>query len=106
MKISFDLDGTYTEYPETFDDLAAMLQAAGHEVGILTARPFDDEHYEELGFVPDFEYYLGLPDGKYTETEKCLEKSVKIQQEEIDMHYDDEADLFPDYMNTVIIEIT
>ena len=113
-KISFDLDGTYLEYPDTFDAMAVMLQASGHEVGILTARSEDlpDGHpeaknggYVEVGFEPDFEYYLGLKDDENTPQEKAMEKTIMIQQENIDIHYDDEYQVFPDYIKEQIIEI-
>lgn len=104
LKISIDIDGTYTEYPDTFDALAVMLQMSGHEVGILTARD-KEENYLEVGFEPDFEYYLGLKDDEFSEPEKCMEKTVKIQEEEIDLHFDDEYELFPDYIKDQVIEI-
>lgn len=105
MKISIDLDGTYLEYPDIFDSLASMLQMSGHEVGILTARPDTEEDHVDTGFEPDFEYYLALKDEDYSEQEKCMEKTLWIQKEEIDLHFDDEYEMFPDYIKDQVIDI-
>ena len=105
MKFSIDLDGTYLEYSDTFDAMAAMLQMSGHEVGILTARADDEEGHVEVGFDPDFEYYLGLKDDDHTPQDKAMEKTMMIQAEDIDLHFDDEFEMFPDYIKGQIIEI-
>ena len=106
MKISFDIDGTYTEYPRIFDSLAFMLQMAGHEVGILSGRKDNeaDEDHEtvDFGFEPDFEYYLDT-DPDDDPASRSMEKSTKIQEEDIDMHYDDEAEYFPNYVTILKI---
>ncbi len=98
MKIAFDIDGTYLEYPEVFDELALMLQDSGHEVGFLTGRDVSEEI--ETGFEPDFKYYLGL-DKEETPDERCMAKATKMLEEGIDMTYDDEADFFPDYVMVI-----
>ena len=100
MKISFDLDGTYFEYPETFDSLAEMLQGSGHEVGILTNRPEEDL---DLGFEPDFTFFLGLHEDDYSVDERCMEKAQKMMEEDIEIHYDDEAEYFPSYVTVIEI---
>jgi len=104
MRISFDVDGTYSDYQDEFDSLALMLQQSGHEVGFLSGRSEDNPAGDEfeLGFVPDFEYYLGLDDD-LTKQEKCLEKATKMTEEDIDLHFDDQEP-FPNYVNVIHIE--
>jgi len=105
MKISFDVDGTYSEYQDEFDSLALMLQQSGHEVGFLTGRDEEESPIEkdfELGFEPNFTYYLGL-DPDETSDSRCMAKAQKMMEEGIDCHYDDEEP-FPDYVFVIHIE--
>ncbi|MDE2233375.1 MAG: hypothetical protein KGJ90_04675 [Patescibacteria group bacterium] len=101
MIISFDLDGTYLAHPEVFDQLADMLQESGHEVGILTNRHENDR--PEIGFDTDFEFFLGQDSDKMDVQERCMGKAETMMIEGIDLHYDDEADFFPDYVNVIKI---
>ena len=101
MKFSFDLDGTYLDYPEMFDGYAFILQSSGHEVGILTNRP--DGNGIDYGFEPDFEIYLGNHEDDTTPQERAFSKTEAMLENGIDQHYDDEADMFPDYVNVISI---
>jgi hypothetical protein len=103
MKFSFDLDGTYLEHEDAFDELAAMLQMSGHEVGILTNREDKPDNHVELGFEPDFEHYLGTPEDEDPAT-RAMAKAELMLQEGIDIHYDDEAAYFPDYVTVIEID--
>ena len=97
MKISIDIDNCFLEYPVTFANMAKMFQKSGHHVGILTGRSPSNKvnHY---GFKPDFEYYLGS-------LESGVEmKTRKIMQENIDIHFDDQADEFR--KDLTVIKIT
>lgn len=105
MKISIDLDGTYLEYPDMFDEMAAVLQMSGHEVGILSNRNDDEESHVELGFEPDFEFYLSQDETEFTDYERAQGKLDKMVEEDIDIHYDDEAEFFSDDTEKIIIEI-
>jgi hypothetical protein len=105
MKISFDVDGTYSEYQDEFDSLANMLQNSGHEVGFLTNRSPDEDVQEEfeLGFVPDFVIYLATePDA--TDDVRSMEKAEMMRSEGIDIHFDDKAEWFPDYVTVIKVE--
>lgn len=103
LKVSIDVDGTYLEYPDAFDALAIMLQDSGLEVGILSNRPESEALTEnDLGFEPDFEFYLGQPLEEAPQV-RAMAKAEKMMQEGIDLHFDDEHEYFPEYVNVVPI---
>lgn len=92
MKISFDLDGTLLAHQAYFRLLMRVLQADGHQVGILTGHAHDSEpsvreRLAAAGFpAPDF-YYGRLPeDIPYN---GAIAKSRWIRTQQIDYHYDD-----------------
>lgn len=96
MKISYDIDGTFAKYPETFLKMKEMLKASGHEVGILTGRMMKDclnvvEKLEDWDFIiTDEENYT--VDGKFKltmEEHAKLWKARMIKEHNITIHYDD-----------------
>ncbi len=90
MKISFDWIGTYTEHKPFFDAMAIAMQKEGHQVGIITGerearRP---EIERSLGFVPDF---FNLWGDYETIANGALWKCQRMDEQDVYMHYDDEA---------------
>lgn len=92
MKFSFDLDGVCYERPEVFAAIAHALQAAGHEVGILSGHRHG--HWErtkaklsDLGF-PEMDFFFGRrPEDM--DKNGAVRKSQVIEDEDIALHFDD-----------------
>lgn len=92
MRISIDVDGVLTKYPGLFDLLARRLRGAGHQVGILSSR-----------------YKNGIPNEKFWD---FVYKDVPLQDkwmtmvaEKVDLHFDDQADQFPEESKGRVIKI-
>lgn len=92
MKFSFDLDGVCYERPEVFAAIAHALQAAGHEVGVLSGHRQESgdrvlAKLERLGF-PRMDFYFGRrPEDM--DKNGAVRKSQVIAEEGIDLHFDD-----------------
>ena len=90
MKISIDLDGCLWHHQAFFRDLMRGMQAAGHQVGILTSHKTihmmaDLALLEKRGFPqPDFFYdrVTGVTDYAAYKTHIILEHSI-------DLHFED-----------------
>lgn len=97
MKISFDLDGTFLNYPDQLGSIAIMYQKWGHTIGVLSARNPTDIGVMFQGFPWDF--IIGCTDNSFmTSDDKNAEwKSQQVQENNIDIHYDDLADLIDTY---------
>jgi hypothetical protein len=98
VKVSIDLDGTLFAHPEFFVLVGTLLQAAGHQVGILTGHKADAEEHDRkklavLGFTPDF--YLGRTEA-YMPLNGAHFKSDMIREHNIDIHFDDLDYCHPD----------
>lgn len=92
MKISLDLDGTCLEQQEFFKELMRLFLEAGHGVGILTGHRQDSENRDreklaELGF-PSPSFYFGRTED-YMHLNGAHYKSMVIEREGIDIHFDD-----------------
>ena len=93
MKVSIDLDGTLWQHMGFFRALMQSMQSQGHRVGILTGH--DDRIREQdvalmvaRGFPrPDF--YFGKQTLADLESNGSHFKARIIQQEAIDIHFDD-----------------
>jgi len=91
VKVSIDLDGTFYAHTAFFVAMATAMQAAGHEVGILTGHGVASEgHVRErcagYGFNPDF--YLGRT-AEYVGLNGSYFKRDMIREHAIDYHFDD-----------------
>ena len=92
MKISIDLDGTLWHHMSLFRGFMGLMQAAGHEVGILTGH---HEHSQgpdvalmiARGF-PEPSFYLGKTDSDMNQN-GAVSKSRLIVEAGIDAHFDD-----------------
>lgn len=89
MKVSIDLN-TYKEYRLFFDTLADAMQKQGHSVGIITGHRETEREkiMEELYFEPDFMYLWGETE---TIANANLWKCEKMDQEDVFVHFDEEA---------------
>lgn len=92
MKFSFDLDGVCYERPEVFAAMARALQAAGHEVGVLSGHRQESGErvlakLESLGF-PRMDFYFGRRPGDMDKN-GAVRKSRVIAAEGIALHFDD-----------------
>lgn len=92
MKISIDLDGTLLEKREFFAEFMRLFIDAGHEVGILTGHRQDREEKDreklrELGF-PSPSFYFGRTE-EYMPLNGAHYKTMVIEREGIDLHFDD-----------------
>jgi len=91
MKISIDFDGTLWQHQDFFATLMKAMQAAGHEVGILTGHHMKTKSDDinlmlSRGFVePDF--YIGRPND--SEEHGGTFKPRMIKEHSIDYHFDD-----------------
>ena len=110
MTISIDLIGAYYEHKEFFDELAKCFQKAGHRVGIITGErevdPYTgasnrERYLRELGFKPDF-FYLWGPTETIANGEAW--KVQRMMQEEVAVHFDDDADKMKKYTDLWIIK--
>lgn len=92
MKVSIDFDGTLWSRMAFFRLLMVALQSGGHQVGMLTGHRQDAEERDvalmiSRGFPkPDF-YFGRTPD--YMHLNGAHYKSMIIEREGIDMHFDD-----------------
>lgn len=92
MKISIDLDGTLWNHMNLFRTLMKLMQADGHQVGILTGHQHESAEDDTKllvanGFpAPDF-YFGRLPED--LPFNGAISKSRWILREGIDYHYDD-----------------
>ena len=96
MRVSFDLDGTAWRYRPIFAALAKALQAAGHEVGVITAHDpalftEDKRLWKARGFPePHFFYNLGdIRDAGIEWLEPRTSKLAFARLKQIDVHIDD-----------------
>jgi hypothetical protein len=92
VKISIDLDCTLWHHQNFFRALIPAMQAAGHQVGILTShkiihRPADLALLRERGF-PEPNFYLGRALDSKGEDYAIL-KARAIRENGVDMHFDD-----------------
>ena len=110
MNISFDLEGCYWEHKVFFDDMAKGMQKLGHKVGIIAGEraidPFSgkdrvEELKKDLGFKPDFIHLWGENE---TISNGNLWKVEKIVQEEVLVHFDDDATELKKYTDRWIIK--
>lgn len=110
MKISIDWVGSYLEHKIFFDELARAMQAAGHKVGIVTGEreidPFTGadkrkQILESLNFTPDFMYLWGANESIANGN---LWKCQKLDQEDILIHFDDDAAEMKRYTGRWIIK--
>ena len=90
MKISIDLDGCLWHYQTFFRDLMSGMQAAGHQVGILTShkfihQPADRALLAARGF-PEPDFYIGRLNG-VVDYAAC--KVHFILTLGIDLHFED-----------------
>ena len=90
MKISIDLDGCLWHHQTFFREFMRAMQAAGHQVGILTSHknihePADRALLEKRGFpAPDF--YIGRTNGIKN---YAAYKAHIILASGIDLHFED-----------------
>lgn len=103
MKISLDLDGTCYYKPAFFKELMRLFLSAGHEVGILTGHRQSSAERDiaklvEAGF-PRPSFYFGRTED-YMSLNGAHYKSMIIDREGIDIHFDDY-----DYGNTDTIRL-
>ncbi len=92
MKISTDLDGTCFYKPEFFKELMRLFIQAEHEVGILTGHRQSSEEKDvnkliSAGF-PKPSFYFGRTED-YMHLNGAHYKSMIIEREKIDIHFDD-----------------
>jgi len=90
MRISFDIGGVLSKYPDTFRDLIATLRRGGAEVFVITDIP-DRETARSLvidnGFAVPAEHVLCADYAAHGD--RCKEELIRRLQ--IDMHFDDYA---------------
>ena len=104
MKISFDLDDTLLKYPNELLSFGLFMQKMGHQVGLLSGKAVWDIEQniipalQRVGFIPNF--YIGAdnegidPGPEVTQEEKERDwKPKKIIEHNIDIHFDNCADL-------------
>lgn len=94
MKFSIDIDGTLLAHPKFFEVFIRAMRNMGHQVGVLSGRPDS-----MMSSVTEWfnEHNVGEPDFCFMrsqEVEKATPngahfKSMIIQQESIDFHFDD-----------------
>ncbi len=101
MKISIDIDDTYTKDPECFERLIVLLKNAGHRVGALTGRtpdtiPGDNWDFKIGGY--DLEKW---PHG--TDEERSIGKGHLMRDNQINIHFDNQADWFDD--DLIVVKI-
>lgn len=103
--------GCYTEHKEFFDEMAKAMQAQGHEVGIIsgdrekdpyTKKDKKQEITDSLGFKPDFIIlwgeYESIGNGS-------MWKANKLIENEIGMHFDDDATELKKYTDLWIVKV-
>ena len=113
MKIAVDYDGTWMEWQNAYSALINGLKAQGHEVGIITGRKQDTYEVDlarltKAGVYPDFFYNTVdfTPAERefsyWTESNQitaesniavCIFKARMCKERDIDVLFDDAADL-------------
>lgn len=92
MKISFDLDGTFFSHPDLLGSIAVVLKKWGCEVGVLSSR----NEPEIRGIFKDFpwDFIHGCSDNSFmhSDEDNAKWKSEQVQEQGIDIHFDDLAD--------------
>ena len=100
MNISLSINGCYWEHKIYFDEMARAMQAAGHKVGVIagmrvkeylgTGKVRDNVAMleKDLGFKPDFMHLWGENE---TIANGNLWKCEKMDQEDVLVHFDDDA---------------
>ncbi len=91
MKISLDFDGTTWQHQEFFKAFMRAMQAAGHQVGMLTghhehSKDKDIKLMMSRGF-PKPDFWIGRPNG--TRWQGGSYKPRMIEKHNIDYHFDD-----------------
>ncbi len=91
MKISLDFDGTTWQHQEFFIAFMNAMQAAGHEIGMLTghhqhSKDKDIALMVSRGF-PKPDFFIGRPDGSHWHGGSF--KPRMIEEHNIDYHFDD-----------------
>jgi hypothetical protein len=90
MTVSFDYDGCYKEHKSFFDDMANAMQKAGHRVGMVTGEREAKREFlmGQLGFKPDF---MRLWGDFETISSGAQWKIERLAEEEVNVHFDDDA---------------
>lgn len=113
MTISFSFAGCYHEHSDFFNDMAKAMQAHGHRVGIITGGVRDgskdqphvytkDEMMKQIGFTPDFVYVWGQFE---TISNGNIWKVERIEYENVDIHFDDDATEMKKYTSRRILKV-
>lgn len=92
LKISFDIGGVISKYPELFRKVITVMKSGGAEVFVLTDMADREKTLSLLktnGIILDDAHVLTADYG--AEGEAC--KDILIQEHQIDIHVDD----FPAY---------
>ena len=95
MKIAIDLDNTITEFPEFFSIFSRAMRREGCRVHIVTNRPegTENEIVNELN-----EYRIS-----YDEIQITADKAAYIQDQQIDIFFDDTDEYFIDLPESVAV---
>jgi len=103
MNISLDWGGCYLEYRPFFDAMAIAMQKDGHQVGIITGErePRRQEIVGSLGFKPDFVHLWGEFE---TIANGYLWKCKMLDQENVYVHFDDDATEMKKYTDRWILK--
>lgn len=109
MRISFDLDGTAWSHPRFFIALAQALQAAGHEVGVLTIhddsiRSADLKLWHARGFPPP-DFFYNATDMTGVTGDVRERKLAFARRVNIDCHIDDFDDRHPNEIELVLLGV-
>jgi len=111
MNISIDWNGCYPEHKEYFDAMALAMQKAGHRVGIITGEREKDPYNKTdktkeilgyLGFKPDFLVLWGEYE---TIANGNMWKAQKLIDNQIAMHFDDDATEMKKYTDIWIVKV-
>lgn len=105
MKITFDIDGVLSHYPDILFPLIALLRASKHEVGICTGRALSgipQDLRDQFDFVisadgEDDEMTVLGHLAKDDEEKMCVWKPIVMRKHGIDLHFDDWADKMDDF---------
>lgn len=93
LKIAIDWDGTLWAHKRFFREFMEAMQAAGHQVGILTghrerSRERDLQKMRDVGF-PEPDFYLGNSNEVEPLPHGPVMKSKAIKDHGIDYYFDD-----------------
>lgn len=110
MKITFDIDGVLTRYPQELLSLARILKHSGHSVGICTGR--DKDHLpENWQDIFDFaitcdgsEEEMRLTGRVATTDQDKMKywKTAALKEKKVNVHFDDWADVIGEFGGTAI----